>query len=349
MSCPDGSCTIPPQTRAEKRAQYEHSLDNAYDTYKGLRDDLLRIGHMFFDHSIGITGIEECLHDAWDELIYAATVVPIGHAECDRLVGLVVEVSKFGAFTRNNLAGEGKETAIMGNGQRLWTDLPYLVEDAQMFWQNEAMELGDVERERLACFMAKLSAVRACDVSGCALWLFRRVLEDDVPSTCSASLSQTALKDAEEDERVQLVKYLPACAAWFTHGNYTLARLCADNHCSERGVNSRQAGNDPAIKTTGVDTSETFSISRWLLWRKRLGDLYMAKRGKGGHADAIAKHARGAFEMMIGTGLAVGIDIPGEKIYLERVFMALDEELARREYKGCVEPKDIEIEPGWAE
>jgi hypothetical protein len=51
---------------------------------------------------------------------------------------------------------------------------------------------------------------------------------------------------------------------------------------------------------------------------------------------------------MAHTGLAVGIEIPGEKKYLEKVFEALDKKLLVRNKLGSVGPEDIEIDPNWA-
>jgi hypothetical protein len=52
---------------------------------------------------------------------------------------------------------------------------------------------------------------------------------------------------------------------------------------------------------------------------------------------------------MVLTGRAVGVNIPDEKQYLEKLFEALDKELiTNRGGQGCVYPKDIEIDPAWA-
>ena len=57
---------------------------------------------------------------------------------------------------------------------------------------------------------------------------------------------------------------------------------------------------------------------------------------------------RSCFELMVGTGCSIGIDIPGESVYPSELFEALGKELAARNFKGCVSPDDIEMDPSWA-
>src|ERR1700759_2687773 len=115
---------------------------------------------------------------------------------------------------------------------------------------------------------------------------------------------------------------LPSLVQWMKHSNHKLAALCVGNFNS-LGL----AGRDPSATSLGPlakkahIAQEGFSVERWLFWRQRLGDLYLTG------SQVVAKSARQCFELMALTGLDIGLNIPGEKKYLERLFEALDEEL----------------------
>ena len=356
VECVDGSCKVQYLSREEKRKEYNHVIGNTHETYKGLRNDLIRIGHQYFDHTIDITSIEENLHDAWDELIHASMVIPPDSSNHDRLVSLVLEVREFGAFSRDRknkvqleqqaepvIISPDHGNAIMPNGQRLWSDLPYLSEDFQAFWTNESMGLKPAERAGLATLTAKLCASGVCPgaMAHCALSLFKQASETKRQVTAFSSDGTSG----SEHSPVPLTDLLPACLAWLTYGNFKLAKTCVDGYTPV----PISADNDDWVVTTpshvtvdkGVEQEE-FSISRWLFWRKRFGQLYL----HGG--KEVSQSARKCFELMVGTGAAVGLNIPGEKRYLEHLFEALDKELVARGFKDCVGPEDIEIDPAWA-
>lgn len=80
-----------------------------------------------------------------------------------------------------------------------------------------------------------------------------------------------------------------------------------------------------------------------MFWRRRFGELYIEG------AQGVAEPARKCFEIMVGSGTALGLEIPGEKKYLEKLFEALDAELMARNMKDCVGPDDIRVDPAWAE
>lgn len=335
--CEDGSCELKFRTLEEKRKEYQHSPSNAYETWKGLRDDLIRIGHRYYDHTIEIDDVEELLHDAWDELIHAAKVIPSGSSEHDRLVTLILEMRELGTFERSKTAGgpgDERTAAVTSKHELLWTDIPCLADDLQKYWVEESSTLSGVERRNLATFTAKLcgSGVCAASLSSCALWLFRQALEIDRSLTVSSSP-----RDANTPP-TPLTELLPACVEWLTYSNFKLAQLSATGHC-------------PMIATILIDAhvppqnlalDHTFSMQRWLFWRQKFGELYVEG------LEGVSKPARKCFELMISTGHAIGLDMPGEKKYLDQVFKALEKELVIRGSKGCVTPEDIGIDPTWA-
>ncbi|KAI5459356.1 hypothetical protein BGZ63DRAFT_406655 [Mariannaea sp. PMI_226] len=340
--CVDGSCQVRCLTREEKRDNYDHHSANARDTWQGLRDDLIRIGHEYCNYTIDVADIDECLHDAWDELFFAAKAIPCSSSELDRLVILILELREFGPLVRPARIGNDEEPAVMPTGERLWTDLPYFVADLRRFWENEAPILPGPELESLAAFTAKLcaSGVFAQDLSWCELQLFKMVLEKENPpcGDCNSTKDSSG-SDGISGDRVK------ACVQWLTYANFKLARLSIDGlspNDMEQGnevqesVSLGQIAVEAGVKVNG------FSLQRWLFWRQKFGEMYLHGN------EEVSMPSRKAFELMIGTGLAIGLNIPGEKRYLEQLFKALETELALRDFTGCVTPEDIEIDPNWA-
>ncbi|KAH6880535.1 hypothetical protein B0T10DRAFT_565756 [Thelonectria olida] len=341
--CVDGSCKPQNLTREEKRKRYQHHPSIAPETWRGLRDDLIRIGHQYHDHTADIPGIKEALHDAWDELIHATKAIPSGSSEHDRLVTLVLEMRALGTFERRKAGGaaDGLEAAVMDNYSLLWADVPYLAHDLQKYWMEESRNLPAVERRNLATFTAKLcssgiGAGPGCveDLSSCALWLFKEALETDRPRVADSA------QDDSNKATLPLADLLPACVEWLKYSNFKLARLSVDNY-GPTVPTFLLLESQGSVSTGKLTLDDKFSLNRWLSWRQRLGELYV----QGG--ETVSGPARKGFELMVSTGRAIGLDIPGEKRYLERLFKALEKELVARGSKDCVVPEDIEIDPAW--
>lgn len=65
--------------------------------------------------------------------------------------------------------------------------------------------------------------------------------------------------------------------------------------------------------------------------------------------ECVAKLARACFEEAVLSGLHIGIDIPGEKTYLDNLFKVLGEELAAGDFRMFVGPEEVQIDMGWVE
>ncbi|KAG6032894.1 hypothetical protein E4U19_007028 [Claviceps sp. Clav32 group G5] len=333
--CSSGSCVVRFTTRSEKRNDYEKDPLKAGEIWQGLRDDVFRIGQNYFTSIYTLSSIEGFLHDAWDEFIHAALLQPADSAELDRLVTLILEVRELGGLSKQG----GQEAAVMSNGQRLWTDMPFLAEDLYAFWSKESDALTAVQRASLAAFTGKLCAVGVCApaLARCALWLFKRAFETEISAETMAEL-------------------LPACREWFFYSNTTLVKLCRDNHGSGASGHGDGALETPGPLVTDAETKQRrgFSIARWLFWRRRAGQIYAARLGQASGEAAevsaeVSKLGRACFEQMVSAGLVAGVTVPGEKVFLERLFKALDDELASGRATGCVGAEDIEIDVRWAE
>ena len=76
----------------------------------------------------------------------------------------------------SNGRGPGQLADSMG---KLWTNLPYLVEDMIEAWDTQSMKLNTTYRRNFAASTARLLGLVVCDsrISVCALWLLRGALE----------------------------------------------------------------------------------------------------------------------------------------------------------------------------
>ncbi|EGD96095.1 hypothetical protein TESG_03554 [Trichophyton tonsurans CBS 112818] len=331
MDCPGGTCALPSSTREEKRKDYE-------------TDPGQRAGDMGKPPQRHRR--ESQLHDIWDELIHAVKITPATSAELDRLVTLVSETRELGIFTQNQADREAspeREGVTLPNEQRLWVDLPYLAQEVTDSWTKESMGFTPTERESVAAWTAKLCATGICpkDLSRCALWLFKQALETDRPVT----------EDGQDDKaRPTVHDLLPACLAWLKHSNSKLIKLSQENYMATQssggGINNEE-DNDNSMTVPGdlaVQASVTqpgFSVERWLFWRQRFKDLYRSG------VPPVVKLARSCFEAAIFSGMDIGLQIPGERVYLSRLFEALDKEVETREFKECVGAEDIDIDMDW--
>ncbi|KAF4504146.1 hypothetical protein G6O67_008757 [Ophiocordyceps sinensis] len=313
--CTDGSCAR------------ERDAAKAHDIYTGLRNEFHNIRIQYFTHQTSIADVEGRLHDAWDELIHTARFIPSNSAEQDRLVTLVLELREFRSMARSSSDdGEDAEAAVTSTSQ--WTHLPSLLQDA---WTVESMGFDTAERRNLAALTARLCTVGVCEAmtASCALWLLSATLERD-----------------DDGAGPGLAQLLPACLAWLRHGGFKLLRLCAANYSLDAATADldRPLTTPPgplAVRANVV--ARDLSMERWLFWRRRLGQLYLDG------AQPVAQLARECFDIMVGAGLPQGLNVPGERRYLERAFKALEEELVARGSTGCVDIEEIAIDPAWAE
>ena len=352
--CADGSCVPRHLSREAKRKEFEHDPAHPEVTWKGLRESMLGLGDQFFSHDVDATQLEEGLHDLWDEVIHAARILPADSPEVDRLVMLILEARELGLFVRkdnDNNAPQEREVARLPNGQSLWTDLPYLVQEVRDAWTKESNAYTSAERESLAVLTAKLCAVGVCptELGDCALWLFREAFETERPLTMITTASGTtslsgASLPADKGPIPSVVDLLPACLSWLRYANVKLAKLSVTASSRTIDIEDASVLSAPGSLARQADiTQGGFSVARWLFWRRRFKELYA--RGD----SQVAKLARACFEESILTGLSVGLEIPGERMYQERLFEALDRELVARGFTQCVGPEDIEIDMEWAQ
>jgi len=104
------------------------------------------------DHDISVFEVD--LHDLWYMLIQAAKVIPVAEPAADQLASQVLLIRNWGPMSRIR-AGDEYEPAITSTQQRIWIDLPFLVDDLQRAWSSS--EMTAVESRNLAGFIARLA------------------------------------------------------------------------------------------------------------------------------------------------------------------------------------------------
>ena len=127
-----------------------------------------------YDHSIGVFEID--LHDLWYLVIETAKITPTNEASTDRLINQIVYARELGDLSRVVVTGERKsdsqpeeqqdlciESATTSTSGRMWTDLHFLATDMRDVWANSIRKMSPIERENLAGFTARLTALGVCD------------------------------------------------------------------------------------------------------------------------------------------------------------------------------------------
>ncbi|OGM49948.1 hypothetical protein ABOM_001589 [Aspergillus bombycis] len=321
--CPSGNCSVRVLTREQKRQEFEYDPANPQETWQDFRWRILNISHGYLEGHWDMPFVEQGLHDLWDELIHVAKRHPAGSAEHDRLVTLILDVQQCGPIERKKKdapADAEPEPVVLPNGQRLWSDLPYLVQEFQDAWMKESMGYTAAQREGVAALTARLCAVGVfpSELGRCALWLFKETFETERPLTRAEG----------ERPSFKLVTFT------VTNHDYPPPSMGDD-------VQASTAPGDLAPRSEFPCSG--FSIPRWVFWRRRYKHFYHCGN------EQIAKLARACFEEAVFKGARMGIELPGEKIFLVRIFEALDLEMAARGMPGSVDPEDIEIDMDWAE
>jgi hypothetical protein len=331
----DGDC--PPcqplkLTREQEHERFRTEYTTPLVAYTDLRNTFLNINCRFFDHQVTVRDIESELRALWDELFQAVMILPHDSPEIDKLVLLVLEIKGFGVL-RRTIKGdaaargsghkdcEGYEVARCSDERRIWLDLPWLVIDLQTIYISD--ELSAAQRNSLAAFNAKLcvAGIFSFHTASCGAW----TLTNALGTNCSGEL----LEDV-----------LPACRIFLDIANLKILEFCVMEAGRTITDGPTHAG-EPMIPAPLTDQNY-FSVKNWLLWRNGLGELMRLEN------KTISKMARHCFETMASTGRCSGIEIPGERRWLQRLFEALDKQVVTLGGNVCVDTSMIEVDPRWA-
>lgn len=287
-----------------------------------IKSFMIALNGSFSQHHNPIDFVEADLHHIWYMVIEVARISEPDDTTHDSLVILLSYFRELGTLRR---AIEGVEEDAVVSGGRVWSDLPFFGSDLLAAWE-QSKGMSPKQRANLAMFTGKCVAlvVGDGDVLLSALGLLDKALEKPQKPTGS-----------KEDDGVPIVELLPACTALFRECGHKLLTLCISNQ--------KIGDNDMPLSSSGQGaTHKSFSIERWLSWRKRLQDLSQSKD------EVLAKEAKCGFDTMINCGREMGYDVQGEEKYWAKVMDLLADEL-KRSGKESVGLEDIVTDPSWVD
>jgi hypothetical protein len=252
------------------------------------------------------------IHGLWAQIIACAKGTPADDTRQDELAMLVLRVRELGGVVneRNKeVVSEGKE--------RLWSDLPHLVEDFRGEWER-VKDMKPAHVKNLAAFTARLTGVGVCgDKLGyCMLQLCKQVLE------------------TEERPKAEL---LDAVMQWFKYCGQKLNRLTVSSVTFQD--DAKVLPESLAVEAGVIESG--FSVARWLFWRKRVKEFALSDDVE------LAAEGKWVFDEMMMVGRLTENRLPGEKVYWDKVTERMDRLLEERIRNGgitTVELEDIEHE-----
>lgn len=289
-----------------------------------IKSFMIALNDRFSQHHETMDLIEQDLHDIWHMVIEVAKITPAEDGTQESLVFLLLYFKELGALRRNVEGGE--QEAVLENGMKVWTDLPYFGSDLLAEWQ-KLPGMTTAQRANLAAFTGKGVAlgIGGDDVALCPLLLVREALE--------------LYARPEEDAGELIVQLLPVCTILLQNCGHKLLTLCIYNKKFEQRDMASSVLKQQAVRE---NKEADFNIERWLRWRKRFQELSRSED------EVVAKKAKRAFDSMICCGRELGYVVEGEEKWWEKVKIALSEEL-KRNGKESVGLEDIVTEPDWVD
>jgi len=185
--------------------------------------------------------LDHKIHGFWYLVIAAAKSFHGDNPRQDTLVTRVLYIRELGIVT-DKIIPENTEVILQtSNGQRIWSDLLYLLSDLESACTDASLSL--MATFNLHSFVARLASVGVCGnlLTSCALQVFREALE-----TPSANLE----------------RLLPAIRTWVFYAPYKLgavvkSRLGEGNELSEEVASVGDLCREARITTSGL------SSARW--------------------------------------------------------------------------------------
>jgi Protein of unknown function (DUF3632) len=258
--------------------------------------------------------LQQGLHVLWHMFLETAKVLEKDDAIQEKLVSLLLWTKEFDSLRRSL---HPIETTVMA-----WESYRF-ADSLQASWEL-LLKTGTISQQcNLAAFSAKALAVGICrDSLGLtALWYLREALETD--------------------NETKAIALLPATIIWIEHCRHTLLTFSAINQSYEKQFKAYLLAPNALTRRADID-QHSFSLKRWLFWRRRLQELCR-------NADsAVAKEAKKGFMTMISCGRDLDYDVLGEAKFAERLQAAMGEALATSG-KQSVSGDDIDINVDWVD
>ena len=206
------------------------------------------------------------IHSFWRTIFLAAQNFDADNPKQDTLLRYILYVREYGTVIRKASTTDNEIVlALTSNGQRIWTDLPFLVQDFYEWWFKDCMNMSTIQRLNISSFVARLVSVGICGntLSGCALMTFRDALETPRRSTSSDGGHELPIEDL-----------LPALSSWLVYAPHKLTSLVGNSFNDFEDIRVSALG-ELALQA-GV-SEPGFNPSRWAFWKGRLADIYKTR------------------------------------------------------------------------
>jgi hypothetical protein len=180
----------------------------------------MKINYQYTFSTNPIIELEQNLHNLWHTIIVSASVTPVDDAGQDRLAVEILLAREMGLLSRTTTGNF--EKSVTSEGDRIWTDLPHLVDDFRGYWYKHHLGMDPARRSNLIAFMARLTALGVCDgaLSSTAIQMFKVAFEPKRPP-----LDEDATSNLEP-----LALLVPECLLWIRFCGYKLLALATQNH-----------------------------------------------------------------------------------------------------------------------
>jgi hypothetical protein len=229
--------------------------ENPYTLSKRARMFIRNITDRYTNSDHDISVFEVDMHDLWYMFIQAAKAIPEDEPVADQLACQVLRARNFGTISRarSGIVATSGERAITSTQQRIWVDLPFLVDALQCAWAAPSSDITTTEKCNLAGFTARLASfgVYTDELISCALGSFVKALETS---------SQAEIADQ-----------IPVLVVWLRHCGFEILSASARNYEST----NTPVGSAPGglFARENADAGPAFSVARWNLWRRRFHEL----------------------------------------------------------------------------
>ena len=205
------------------------------------------------DHDIGVFEVD--LHDLWYLFIQAAKAIPEAEPAADQLACQVLRARNFGVLcrVRSGMAAPSGEQAITSTQQRIWLDLPFLMDALQSAWAAASSDMTADERRNLAGFTARLASfgIHTDELISCALGSFAKALETS--------------------SEAEIADQVPVLDSWLRHGGFAILSASARGFGSTKTQTVSTPGE--LFARSNAETGPAFSVARWDFWKQRLNEL----------------------------------------------------------------------------
>ncbi|OIW24799.1 hypothetical protein CONLIGDRAFT_673894 [Coniochaeta ligniaria NRRL 30616] len=224
------------------------------------------------------------IHDLWHTYWHGAVNTAPDSPKLDRLALQIIQSREQGTLavtTNSGNLGIAAAVAMTSEGYRIWTDLPFMVQDMTAHWIHNSAVMGSAQRLSGAQFLALLAAAGTASddaLCGIALVVLREALET------ARGLGHLAARSRDPDRQLQdlsVADLLPSANAWLFSAGRKLVQLSDVewNRCPRdvgklgELVLAQSATADPTFADVALPPHGGFSPRRWTWWLRRLEQL----------------------------------------------------------------------------